>query len=698
MLENVFRSQFLSAIFNMSATARIVILAVLVARLILKRAPKVFSYALWAVVLFRLLCPVSFSSEASLLSLLDAPVKETTLQTTAVEYVQSVIRPIEPAETAPPLPIEDLTAGETAVTPAAPAELAEPAAQKVTLSLAEGIYLTGVLAMGAYSLVSFLRLRRRLVGAAHLRENIYLADHIGSPFVMGILRPKIYLPSALSHGEQEYIILHEKCHIRRLDHVVKGLAFVALCLHWFNPLVWLAFILASKDMEMSCDEAVVKRLGREICADYSASLLSLATGRRIISGTPLAFGEGDTGARVKNLVGWKKPKTWIILAAGVLCAAVIAACAVNPQGQGEDTVQEQEPAILFQNGDVTVTVPGEYADLIRMDTIGSDNAFAVAANFYYAPAYVENDPDLPMQNGGWMLTLSTTYPAFAESFLHTQEPGWTVGPWASDGETVYVEQRPTAGEFRCTEEQLEMFQAVMDSIELHYAESLPPFEDLALRAALLGLRAARDESYSDLPTAAGPTFKRVDGNVEKDLVVNGALFTLLEDAALGLSRAEDPADTGALGGGLCIYLNDEADRHISLFAMEEEHRVRLRYVGDDVNESADLYHPWLYLYLVAAAEKENVELHDLDGDGALEAILWAGDDFILYDFYAEHRCRLDVAEALGAESASFCGLIANIRPEYANCVYAADAEGDLSVYSYLDGAFTYLCPLSDATQ
>lgn len=331
---NLILYQLVPMVFNMSVTASAVILVVLLARVLLRKAPKAFSYVLWAVVLFRLLCPVSLSADASLLGLLNAPVKEMSPQASAVQYVAPSTAPGKAPGVQPPGVSE-------AVNHALPQGEEQPAAGplKPQAAIAACVYMEGVLAMAGYSVVSLGRLRRRLAGAVPLGENIYLADHIGSPFVMGILRPRIYLPSSLTAREQTYILLHERHHIRRLDHVVKALAFMALCIHWFNPLVWLAFALSSKDMEMSCDEAVVKQLGAGIRADYSASLLSLATGRRIIAGTPLAFGEGDTKARIRNLLRWKRPGVWTVLAAAAACAAIIAACAFNPKA-GEDPVPE----------------------------------------------------------------------------------------------------------------------------------------------------------------------------------------------------------------------------------------------------------------------------------------------------------------------------------------------------------------------
>ena len=322
------------ALLNMSLTAGIVILCVMAARLALKRAPKVFSYALWAVVLFRLLCPVSLPSGISLLGALDAPARQASPVVSTVTYVQ----PRQPAEFQPQteqLPVEPQTSASDPVAPVSPEQQATPAVD--WSAVAAWAWLAGVLGMAGYSIFALLRLRSRLVGSLRLRDNIYLADHISTPFVLGLVRPKIYLPSTLTEGEMGYIIRHEQYHIRHGDHVVKVLAFAALCLHWFNPLVWVAFILAGKDMEMRCDEAVVRQLGERVKADYSASLLALATGRLTIAGTPLAFGEGDPKGRIRNLLRWKRPRVWLSLVAGVACVAVIAACAANPAGQASQT-------------------------------------------------------------------------------------------------------------------------------------------------------------------------------------------------------------------------------------------------------------------------------------------------------------------------------------------------------------------------
>lgn len=326
---------FMPKLFNMSLTANVAIVLVILLRLLLKKAPKVISYALWGVVLFRLLCPVSIGSNFSVYNLFDAPAQESGTITSVIEYVPSNIVHTEYPSVALPVPgISDVI--NEALPQGQEQLVADPL--EAPMSIATYVWMIGVLVMVIYSIVSYIRLRRKLSVVVPLRDNIFIADDIKSPFVVGLFRPKIYLPCNLGDKEQEYIILHEQHHIKRLDHGMKALAFLALAIHWFNPLVWVAFILASKDMEMSCDEAVIRKIGGNVRADYSASLLTLATGRRIIAGTPLAFGEGDTKGRINNLSKWKKPAVWVVLVAVVACV-VLAVCLLTNPSQTRDTMK-----------------------------------------------------------------------------------------------------------------------------------------------------------------------------------------------------------------------------------------------------------------------------------------------------------------------------------------------------------------------
>ena len=337
----------LPIVFNMSLTAAIVILAVLAGRLLLQKAPKIFSYVLWSVVLFRLLCPVALSAEFSLFGLLDTSAADSTV----LQYMQpGTVLPMQPDDMVLPgvtggtvIPGTDGITGPAVGGNAVPGTSAGTAASLFTepMAILSLLWFAGILTMVAVSLISFFKLHRSLTGHT-LRDRsaeeelrlrgtrVYLTETIATPFVLGFLKPRIYLPASLSTQERTYILLHEQHHIRRLDHVVKLLAYLALCIHWFNPLVWMAFVLSSKDMEMSCDEAVIRNLGSDIRADYAASLLRLSAGRPVISAAPLAFGEGSAKSRIRNLQRWKRPKVWIAVLAGLLCLALLAACAVNP--------------------------------------------------------------------------------------------------------------------------------------------------------------------------------------------------------------------------------------------------------------------------------------------------------------------------------------------------------------------------------
>lgn len=314
-------------VLNLNLTASIVILFVICVRQFLKSAPKIFSYALWGIVLLRLLVPVSIESPMSF-------VPERTEFTSMVDVNEAL--PEVTFQTA-----QNRLDNERQMEITAPGE---PMVLSHT-SLEPQHYLTmiwiaGILFLSVRSLLAYLGLRERVKVSAPLQKGVYIADDIDTPFVMGIFRPRIYLPGTLDSTEQKYIIAHERHHIRRGDHIFKALGFLALTIHWFNPFVWAAFVLAGRDMEMSCDEAVIRKLGEDVRAEYSASLLNLATGKRMFAGTPLAFDEGDPTERVRNLVRWKKPAIWVILICVIICI-VLAVCLLTDPERAFPTEFEQ---------------------------------------------------------------------------------------------------------------------------------------------------------------------------------------------------------------------------------------------------------------------------------------------------------------------------------------------------------------------
>lgn len=316
-------------ILRMSGIASLCILAVLAARLALGRAPRRVVYLLWAAVLFRLLCPVTLS-----LWMAPAPLVQSQA---AVEQTVDTIAGEGFAEVE-----KDYLRYKWKEVPLLRMAEFRP------VDYGACIWAAGIIGMAVAGGVSLFRLKRRLTGAVRLEGNVWLADHLPTPFVLGLFRPKIYLPSELTEEEQPYVLCHERTHIRRGDPVWKLLACVALAVHWFNPLVWLAFWLADRDMEDSCDEAVLRKMGGTIRRDYAASLLRFGAGRRLPVAAPLAFGESGPAGRVKRILSYKKPAVWITavaIAAAVVLSAVLLA----------DTAAE-DPTGAFQRKGVTGVV------------------------------------------------------------------------------------------------------------------------------------------------------------------------------------------------------------------------------------------------------------------------------------------------------------------------------------------------------
>lgn len=336
------------AVLNMSVTACYAALAVLLLRLMLLRAPRVFSYALWSAVLFRLVCPVSPRSVLSLIPR-KAAVASAAQGASAyggMDYFGAVSaafpqlsRSVYAAggvNAAGANAAGGVAAGESAATGASAsagagfAAAGAAAARPSLLSVAAALWLAGICVMLLIGLISCVRLRQRIFGATRVAQNIYEADAIGTPFVFGFFRPKIFLPAGLGASEAGYVLAHEKTHIRRRDHLVKPVAYAALALHWFNPVIWLCYFLMVKDMEMSCDESVLRHAGGDIRKAYSSSLLSLSIRRSGLAGA-LTFGESSTKSRVRHALFYKKPAFWGVAAAVVIVAAAVAGLSLNPR-------------------------------------------------------------------------------------------------------------------------------------------------------------------------------------------------------------------------------------------------------------------------------------------------------------------------------------------------------------------------------
>lgn len=320
-------------ILNMSLTGTFVIAAICIARLPLKKAPKIISYCLWAVAGFRLVFPYSIESIFSLI-----PFKAQTIPP------DIAMQPIPRIDSGIPFVNNAVSGILPAATPAASVNPLQ-----VWTATGAWVWIIGVAVLLIYGLASFFVLKRKMSKAAHIEANLYEAENIKSPFALGFIKPGIYLPAGLSGQEKSYIILHEQTHIKRYDHIVKFAAYFILCLHWFNPFAWVAFRLMGVDMEMSCDERVLKEMGGETKKNYSLTLLSLATERRIFSGSPLAFGEGGIKERIKNILNFKKPSRVTIIVAVALVSVLSVGFAVN-----KINVPAEPPDITVQSGDKSI--------------------------------------------------------------------------------------------------------------------------------------------------------------------------------------------------------------------------------------------------------------------------------------------------------------------------------------------------------
>ena len=359
-------SEFFLKIVNMSISASWLVLAVLLLRLILKKAPKWVNVLLWGIVAVRLICPISIESVLSLIPSAETVSPEIMMDrtpevSTGIGSLDAVVNPIITESFAPQ-----------------PMASANPL--QIWIPVSAIFWLSGIGIMLIYTAVSYLLLRRKVATAVRLKENIYQSENVVSPFVLGIIKPKIYLPFRTDAGNLQHVIAHEQAHIRRKDHLWKPLGFLLLAIHWFNPLMWLGYVLLCKDIELACDEKVIGKMDSETKADYTQALVACSVNRRSIAACPLAFGEVDVKMRVKSILNYKKPAFWVMIVAVLICVVVAVCFLTDPQKQTEDgrtKVTYVESNIIARSGEYTVpllsfpqgTTIADYADCVYWLTI-----------------------------------------------------------------------------------------------------------------------------------------------------------------------------------------------------------------------------------------------------------------------------------------------------------------------------------------
>lgn len=340
---------------NLSISASWLILAVLVLRVVLKKAPKWVMPLLWGVVALRLVCLFSIESALSLIPSAETIPSEIVTETREpVLYEQATLDIV----TNPTLP----SAAEV------PVGVSRQQAQ-VDFNIYSVLWLAGMAALLVHALVSAGKLKRKLATAILLRDNIYESEFVDSPFVFGVVKPNIYLPMHMDEGTAAYVIAHECAHLARRDHWWKVLGYLVLALHWFNPLVWVAYILFCRDIELACDEKVVRGLDGAARADYSQALLSCAAPKRAVAACPLAFGEGNIKTRVKSALHYKKPAFWVA-AAAVLAVVIVAVCFLtNPRSERGSLVWAQKlNAADVASIELYVPAEGEARQYKKLDT------------------------------------------------------------------------------------------------------------------------------------------------------------------------------------------------------------------------------------------------------------------------------------------------------------------------------------------
>ena len=360
---------------NRGLSAGWLVLAVIVARFLLKKAPRWAVCALWGLVALRLLCP--FSPESPLSLIPDA-------QPVSPEAVWNTVPAVEMTPDATEAPVSPVL--EAVLPDGLPVS---PTPAQEIVAAASILWCAGLAGMALYTLVSYRRLSRRVKGAVRIDGNLYQGAAIPTPFVLGVLRPRIYLPNTLSREDMPYVIAHERAHIRRRDPLWKALGFGLLCIYWFQPLLWLGYALFCRDMELACDEKVASALSPSHRANYSQALLNCSAGRRFLAACPVAFGEVGVKERVKRELSFRRPTLRAVLAAVLICAVIAVCFLTNPVTPEPPKVTVAQMSITAEN----VTPTGMTL------TYHPDNAFqdvdAVTDSIYWLEK--QND------SGGWQV-------------------------------------------------------------------------------------------------------------------------------------------------------------------------------------------------------------------------------------------------------------------------------------------------------
>ena len=331
-------------ILNMGINAGWVMAAVIVLRALLKKAPKWVRCVLWTFVAIRLVCPLSLESGLSLIP--SARAIDTTTYSTRPRIDTGI-------------PVIDTPANDYLGSRYYEGVTVPTNHTANIMTVLSVIWLAGIAALAVYAAVGYLRLQKKVRVSVPLEGNIFLCDEISTPFLLGIIQPRIYLPSAIPKQQMDHVIAHERAHLKRLDHLFKPLGFALLAVYWFHPLCWVSYLLFCRDIELACDEKVIKGLDMEHKKAYSEALLSCSAGRRMVAACPLAFGEVGVKERVKSVLRYKKPALWVMLAAATVCAATAVCTLTTPADTTLYNITHQKGYTTTDqfHQDVTLSIP-----------------------------------------------------------------------------------------------------------------------------------------------------------------------------------------------------------------------------------------------------------------------------------------------------------------------------------------------------
>ena len=333
-----------SNILNVSIAASWMILAIIVLRFLMKKAPKWMHVVLWSFVAVRLLLPFSIESAFSLIPSTETVPKELLVYEGDLLRDSAFLDVVTNPALSGPVSVEMGTTVD-----------------RVQISLVQmtPIWIAGIIVMLIHAVVSYLLLHRRVSTAVLLKNNIYQSENVDTPFVLGIVKPRIFLPFRMDDKSMEYVIAHEMSHIRRKDHLWKPFGFILLAIHWFNPFMWLAYVLLCRDIELACDERVIREMNNEDRADYSQALVSCSVGRRRIAACPLAFGEVGVKKRVRSVMNYRKPAFWILAAAALSCVLLAVCFLTNPVSCTLNNIETNDLAALTQENTAVLVSDGE---------------------------------------------------------------------------------------------------------------------------------------------------------------------------------------------------------------------------------------------------------------------------------------------------------------------------------------------------